>query len=78
MKTNKNSTDKRLEAEPITADFVENAIKQLSAEELIKFRQWYAEFDADLWDAQIEADAAAGKLDALAEEALTDYRSFRL
>jgi succinate dehydrogenase flavin-adding protein (antitoxin of CptAB toxin-antitoxin module) len=62
----------------LTAEFVENAIKQLSAEELIKFRQWYAEFDADLWDAQIEADAAAGKLDALAEEALADYRSFRL
>lgn len=59
----------------LTAEFVENAIKQLSAEELVKFRQWYAEFDADLWDAQIEADAAAGKLDALAEEALADYRS---
>ncbi len=59
----------------INAEFVENAIKQLSSEELVKFRQWYAEFDADLWDAQIEADAAAGKLDALAEEALADYHS---
>ncbi|MBK8896487.1 MAG: hypothetical protein IPN66_04520 [Candidatus Competibacteraceae bacterium] len=59
----------------ITAEFVENAVKQLSPEELVKFRQWYAEFDADLWDAQIEADAAAGKLDALAAEALADYHS---
>lgn len=59
----------------LTAEFVENAIKQLSSEELTKFRQWYAEFDADLWDAQIEADAAAGKLDALAAEALADYQS---
>lgn len=57
----------------ITAEFVENAVKQLSTEELIKFRQWYAQFDSDLWDAQIEADAAAGKLDALAAEALADY-----
>lgn len=62
----------------LTAEFVENAIKQLSAEELIKFRQWYAEFDADLWDAQIEADAAAGKLDALAMEALDDSKSIRV
>ena len=59
----------------ITAEFVENAVKQLSPEELVKFRQCYAEFDADLWDAQIEADAAAGKLDALAAEALADYHS---
>lgn len=59
----------------LTAEFVENAVKQLSPEELTKFRQWYAEFDADLWDAQIEEDAAAGKLGALAAEALIDYQS---
>ncbi|MBK8964087.1 MAG: hypothetical protein IPP10_18960 [Candidatus Competibacteraceae bacterium] len=59
----------------ITAEFVENAVRQLSSEELVKFRQWYAEFDADVWDAQIEADAVAGKLDTLAEEALADYYS---
>ena len=61
----------------LTAEFVENAVKQLSAEELVMFRQWYAQFDSDLWDAQIEADAAAGKLDALAAEALADYCSGR-
>ena len=64
-------------ANMLTAEFVENAVKQLSAEELVKFRQWYAQFDSDLWDAQIEADAAAGKLDALAAEALADYHSGR-
>ena len=31
-------------------------------------------FDADAWDAQIEFDAA-GKLDALAEEALAEYKA---
>ena len=56
----------------LTAEFVENAVKQLSAEELVMFRQWYAQFDSDLWDAQIQADAAAGKLDALAAEALAE------
>jgi len=29
-------------------------------------------FDADEWDAQIEADATSGKFDALAEEALAE------
>lgn len=59
----------------LTAEAVEQAVIQLPPEELDKFRQWFAEFEADTWDAQIEADAAAGKLDALAEEALADYRN---
>lgn len=54
---------------------IERAIKQLSPEELTKFRQWFMEFDAAAWDAQIEADAVAGKFDALAEEALAEYRA---
>jgi len=29
------------------------------------------------WDQQIEADAKAGKLDALADEALADHRAGR-
>ena len=45
------------------------AIQGLPPVDLAKFRRWFAEFDAKAWDAQIEADAAAGKLDALAAEA---------
>lgn len=48
-------------------------IEQLTAEELSGFRRWYAEFDSDAWDQQIEADAQAGKLDRLAEKALRDH-----
>lgn len=59
----------------LTAESVEKAVKQLSQEELAKFRRWYAQFDSDIWDMQIETDAAAGKLDALAEEAFSEYRS---
>lgn len=58
-----------------TAESIEQAVAQLPPAELAKFRRWFAEFDADAWDAQIEADATAGKLDALAEEALAEYRS---
>lgn len=53
----------------------EQVVAQLSHEELALFRQWFAEFDDKVWDAHIEADAAAGKLDALAEEALAEYHA---
>jgi hypothetical protein len=45
----------------------------LSPEELAVFRHWFAEFDAEMWDRQIEADAGAGKLDALAQKGLRDH-----
>lgn len=48
---------------------LEKQIEQLSAVELAEFRRWYAEFDAQVWDRQFEADVKAGKLDALAEKA---------
>jgi hypothetical protein len=49
---------------------LEKQIQQLSPAELAEFRRWFAEFDAHLWDRQLEADAKAGKLDSLAEKAL--------
>lgn len=58
----------------LTVEAIENAVEQLPEEELARFRRWFTQFDAAAWDAQIEADAAAGKLDALAEEALAEYR----
>lgn len=57
------------------AKAIENAVKELPSEELAKFRLWFAQFDEAAWDAQIEADAAAGKLDALATEARAEYDS---
>lgn len=54
---------------------IEQAIERLSSQKLAELRRWFAEFDADVWDEQIEADAAAGKLDAFADEALADYHS---
>jgi len=52
---------------------LEQQIAELSPEELTIFRKWFAEFDAEMWDRQIEADAGAGKLDALAQMALRDH-----
>ena len=53
------------------------AIEKVPATQLAEFRQWFAKFDESVWDAQIEADANAGKLDALAAEALADYQNGR-
>jgi len=58
-----------------TVETIELAIEQLPPNELAKLRRWFLEFDAAAWDAQIEADAAAGKFDALAEAALAEYHS---
>ena len=51
---------------------IEAAVEKLSPQELAKFRQWFQDFDADAWDRQLEADVKAGRLDAMAEEALRD------
>lgn len=48
-------------------------IEKLSPEELRKFREWFAEFDAHLWDTQIEVDVKSGKLDQMVSDALVDY-----
>ncbi len=53
---------------------VENAVQHFSREELAGFREWFMHFDGEAWDRQIEADANAGKLDALADKALTAHR----
>ena len=54
---------------------LELLVKGLSPEELAKFREWFAEFDSQLWDRQIEADAAAGKLDRLIDESMAEHRA---
>lgn len=56
---------------------IEEAVRRLSAEDLESFRAWFVEFDAEAWDRKIEADAARGRLDALAEEALQEFRQGR-
>ena len=51
---------------------IEEAVRQLSAEQRAKFRAWFADFDAEEWDRQMENDVAAGKLDWLIAEARAD------
>ncbi len=53
---------------------IEEQIRNLTDTELVEFRKWYAEFDAQAWDVQFEADVKAGKLDKLAEAARKAHR----
>jgi hypothetical protein len=57
-----------------TIDEIAQAVSGLSPEELARFREWFREFDAEAWDQQFEADVTAGRLDALADETLSEPR----
>ncbi len=52
-------------------------MKQLTAEELQAFREWFIQFDAEAWDQQFESDVKSGKLDELAARALRDCKAGR-
>jgi hypothetical protein len=54
-------------------EHLEGEVRSLGPEELKAFREWFASFDAEAWDAQIEADAKSGKLRSLVERALRDH-----
>lgn len=56
---------------------IERAVEQLSPDDLAKFRAWFEEFDARLFDAKIERDAKAGKLDKLISDARANHEAGR-
>ena len=60
-----------------TLQEIEQAVRTLPPDALAAFRAGFAEFDAAVWDKQIEEDVAAGHLDKLAEEARRDLDAGR-
>jgi len=38
-------------------------------------RIWFAEYDSELWDMQLERDVVAGRLDQVAERAMRDHEA---
>ncbi len=60
-----------------TLEETQDAVRKLAPSELSAFRRWFAEFDAERWDRQAEADAADGKLDEVASEALEELAKGR-
>jgi hypothetical protein len=57
-----------------TVQDIERAIRKLSHEELAQLKQRIADYEWEQWDKQLEKDIKAGRLDALAQEALQELR----
>ncbi len=56
---------------------IEAAILTLSSDEFHQLRQWFFDLDYQRWDEQLERDIADGKLEALAEEAIAEFKAGR-
>jgi hypothetical protein len=54
---------------------IEQAITELSPKEMVRFRKWFEEFDAQAWDEQFEQDAKSGRLDKFANKAIADFNA---
>ncbi len=59
-------------------ELIKEQIETLSPDEFAELRAWFVEHDWNSWDAQLEADVRAGKLDRLASEGLKEYESGRV
>ena len=58
-----------------TLEQIETAILTLPSDEFQRLRQWFFDVDYQRWDEQIEQDVAEGKLEALAEEAIAEFKA---
>jgi hypothetical protein len=56
---------------------LEQQIAALDYNELKAFREWFARFDAEVWDKQIEDDVKSGSLSRIAERAVRDHDAGR-
>jgi hypothetical protein len=78
----KNSVDcaaSRHETESMnpTVASLKNDVEPLGRDDLAVFREWFTSFEAAEWDAQIERDICAGKLDKLAAEGIEEFLAGR-
>jgi hypothetical protein len=58
-----------------TIEQIETAILTLAPEGFQRLRQWFSDVDYHRWDQQLEQDVADGKLDALAAEAIAEFKA---
>ena len=56
---------------------IEQAIVKLSPKKLTAFRSWFHKFDARAWDKQFEKDVNSGKLEAIANKTVEDFKKGR-
>jgi hypothetical protein len=60
-----------------SVDQIESDILNLSPEEFRRLTDWLARLDQDQWDAELARDVSDGKLEALADEAVADFKAGR-
>ena len=46
-----------------TVQEITGAVQRLAKKDLVRFRKWFAEYDAAIWDRQLADDVAAGRLE---------------
>lgn len=56
-----------------TVKQIESAIEKLPREEFHELSAWFAEFEAQLWDSEIEEDQKNGKLRSIIDKAEAEY-----
>ncbi len=56
---------------------IEEQVKSLAPADLRSFRAWFLEFDAEVWDRELQRDVEGGRLEALAKEAVADHATGR-
>lgn len=59
----------------MTITELEQAVTHYRKKDFARFREWFEEYEAKLWDEQIERDAASGRLDQLLEEVDEEYKA---
>ena len=53
---------------------IENAVSRLPKRDLDTFRSWFDEYDSKAWDRQFAEDVHSGRLDSLADQALSNFK----
>jgi len=57
----------------MTVAEIESAIEKLPPNEVSKLSEWFADFEAQIWDEQIERELQNGKLQSLIDGAEKDF-----
>jgi hypothetical protein len=58
-----------------TVESLQQQVRALTPDELAQFRTWLLDLDWADWDARLDDDIRAGRLEALAEQALHEHAS---
>jgi len=56
---------------------IQKSVRDLNPQEFSAFTEWFKVLRAERWDQEFETDAASGKLDHFAGEALADFHAMK-